>query len=92
MEIDGLDPDCRVCGGHGCVGEVVGVGHVVHAEIEPDDKVFLIEGFGVEEVGEVLDGVVSVEGVPGGGRVPLGFVPAGDVEVVVAPFGGLLEV
>jgi len=73
------------------VGDVGFVGDVVHAEVEVEDDVFLVEGLAVEEFIEVDDGRVRVAAVVGVGAVGLGVVALDGVEVVGCPVGGGAE-
>ncbi len=73
------------------VGDVGFVGDVVHAEVEVNDDVFLVEGLAVEELVEVDDGVGRVAAVVGVGAVWLGVVALDGVEVVGCPVDGGAE-
>jgi len=73
------------------VGDVGFVGDVVHAEVEVEDDVFLVEGLAIEEFIEVDDGRVRVAAVVGVGAVGLGVVALDGVEVVGCPVDGGAE-
>lgn len=73
------------------VGDVGLVGDVVHAEVEVEDDVFLVEGLAVEEFVEVDDGGGGVAAVVGVGAVGLGVVALDGVEVVGRPVDGGAE-
>lgn len=70
------------------VRDVGFVGDVVHAEVEVEDDVFLIERLAVEELVEVDDWGVWVAAVVGIGAVGLGVVALEGVEVVGCPVDG----
>lgn len=73
------------------VGDIGLVGDVVHAEVEVEHDVFLVEGLAVEEFIEVDDGRVRVAAVVGVGAVGLGVVALDGVEVVGCPVDGRAE-
>lgn len=68
-----------------CVREVRGVGRVVHAQVEVEHNVLLVERLVVEELGEVDDGVVGVPSVVRVHAARLRVLALGRVEVVCRP-------
>ena len=81
-----------VRGGEDRIREIGGLGHVVHAEIEPDNDVGLGDVVAVEEGREVDHGVVRVLAVVGVGAAGLGVLLFGDEHIVRSPVGGVVEV
>ena len=75
-----------------CEREIGGLRHVVHAQVEVQHDVFLVERFAVAEEGEVHGGVVDVLVVVGVGAARLGVVVLHGVQVVGRPGGGGAEV
>lgn len=73
------------------VGDVGFVGDVVHAEVEVEDDVFLVEGLAVEEFVEIDYWGGGVAAVVGVGAVGLGVVALDSVEVVGCPVDGGAE-
>lgn len=73
------------------VWDVGFVGDVVHAEVEVEDNVFLVEGLAVEEFVEIDYWGGGVAAVVGVGAVGLGVVALDSVEVVGCPIHGGAE-
>lgn len=70
-------------------GDVLGAGVVVHAEVEPQDNILIIDALAVEELGEVLLGLGSQVDVLEGVGDWLVVVLASDGEVRLEHGGGL---
>lgn len=92
VEVDWFNFHGGVGAGEDGVWQVGLVWDVVHAEVEPDDEILLVDGFAVEVLAEVDDGVFDIDGVIWMGGLTLGFLALGDVHVVSGPFGGLSQV
>lgn len=85
----GDDGDTRLSGGEDGVGQISSVGNVVGAKVEVDNQILLVEGFAVEELVKVDEGVVWVVGVVCIGSAGLGVLLLHSVEVVRSPADGL---
>ena len=64
------------------VGEIARMRYVMHAEVEPENNISLVERLAIEVLGEIDDRVGSVVIVEGMGRMGLIVVINGRVQIV----------
>ena len=74
-----------------CVGRVLGLRKVVHADVDPRDEIGLRDVFAVEELVEVDGGRSGKVEVPLATRRGLGLLALRDCEVVARPVGVVQE-